>query len=116
MAEQYAKGYVTNHSVGMQYVKIEMAINSESKFDVEEKATWDKYINQIVNRDEVELDGYFFAVTEAKVIEGSAVLLGSNYVTPTISIGKDEALPEAVKDTSDEPQIDWSKIAKAIKN
>lgn len=104
MAEQYAKGRVKNHSVGMRYINVMLAINSESKFDKEEKATWDKYINQIANKSEVEEDGYFYAVTEAKVIEGSAVPMGSNFATPTISIGeKSVTLPEAVADTSPEP-------------
>jgi hypothetical protein len=116
MADEYWNGNVTNHSVGMRYMSLMLAMNSESKWDEEEKANWDKYIDQIVNRDVVEEQGYFYPVLEAKVIEGSAVPLGSNFATPTISIGKDQALPEAVKDTSDEPQINWSKIAKAIKN
>jgi len=92
MFKQYAKGYVKEHSVGMRYVKIEMAINSESKYDSEEKAVWDKYYPEIVNKDLADSRGYFWAVTEAKVIEGSAVVKGSNFATPTISI-------EAVKDT-----------------
>jgi hypothetical protein len=111
MAEQYAKDRVKNHSVGMRYVKIDMAINSESKYDVEEKAVWDKYIDQIVNRDEVEDDGFFFAVTEAKFVEGSAVPMGSNFATPTISIGK--TLDEADTVTLPEP-LDYQKIIKAI--
>lgn len=86
MAEQYAKGRVKNHSVGMRYMKLFLALNSESKFDKEEKAVWDKYIDQIVNKEECLEDGYFWAVTEAKVIEGSAVPLGSNFATPTISV------------------------------
>ncbi len=86
MAEQYAKGYVKNHSVGMRYVKLFLALNSESKFDREEKAIWDKYIDQVVNREECEEEGYFWAVTEAKLIEGSAVPLGSNFATPPLSI------------------------------
>lgn len=86
MFNQYAKGYVKNHSVGMRYVKMEMAINSESKWDVEEKEVWDKYIDEIANKEEAEERGYFFAVTEAKVIEGSAVPIGSNIVTPTLSV------------------------------
>ncbi len=103
MAEQYAKARVNNHSVGMRYVKIELAMDSEAKWDVEEKAVWDKYIDQIVNRDEVEDQGYFYAVTEAKVIEGSAVPVGSNFATPTLEIGKDIALPGAEEITPDEP-------------
>lgn len=104
MAEQYAKGRVKNHSVGMRYVNMFLAMNSEYKGDVEEKAVWDKYIGIIANRQEVEDDGYFYAVTEAKVIEGSAVPMGSNFATPTISIGEKTLAPdEAVTDTSPAP-------------
>jgi len=116
MAEQYAKGRVKNHSVGMRYVKIDMAMNSESKFDKEEKAVWDKYIDKIANREEVEEDGYFWAVTEAKVIEGSAVLMGSNFATPTLNIGESpKSLNAADEITAPEP-MDWAKIAEAIKH
>jgi hypothetical protein len=38
MFNQYAKGYVKEHSVGMRYVKLELAVNSDSKYDAEEKA------------------------------------------------------------------------------
>jgi len=116
MAEQYAKGRVTNHSVGMQYVKLEFAINSESKYDQEEKAVWDKYIDQVANRSEVEANGYFWAVTEAKLIEGSAVPIGSNFVTPTIQIGKETALDSSRETTVTEPQINVSEIVNHIKN
>ena len=97
MFKQYSKGYVKEHSVGMRYVKLDLAINSESKYDVEEKAIWDKYIDEIANKEVAEAQGYFWAVTEAKIIEGSAVVKGSNYATPTISI-------EAVKNSTSEEQ------------
>ena len=83
MFEQYAKGFVKNHSVGMQYINIDFAVNDD-RYPTE-KATWDKWISEIVNKDEAERVGYFWAVTEAKVIEGSAVVRGSNYATPTLS-------------------------------
>lgn len=107
MAEQYAKERVKNHSVGMQYVKIELAMNSESRADVQEKAVWDKYINLIANKEECIADGYFWAVTEAKVIEGSAVLRGSNFVTPTLQIDIIEPSDDTQIDieTEDEPII-----------
>lgn len=98
MYDQYTKGYVKNHSVGMRYVKMEMAINSEAKWYDEEKAVWDKYINTIVNKDVAEEQGYFWVVTEAKVIEGSAVLVGSNRATPTMSItGAGKTTPEDIE-------------------
>lgn len=94
MFEQYAKGYVKEHSVGMRYVKIEMGINSEENWASNYKETWDKYYDEVVNKDDVNANGYFWAVTEAKIVEGSAVVKGSNFATPTISV-------EAVKnDTS----------------
>jgi len=86
MFNQYLSGEVDNHSVGMRYVKLELCINSDQKYYVEEKANWDKYIDEIVNKELAEEQGYFWAVLEAKVIEGSAVLIGSNYATPTISV------------------------------
>ena len=92
MFEQYAKGYVKEHSVGMRYVKLELAVNSESKWDIEEKEVWDKYYNEIANKEVADERGYFWVVSEAKVVEGSAVVKGSNFATPTISV-------EAVKDT-----------------
>jgi hypothetical protein len=73
------------HSVRMQYVKIDLAINSSDEENIEEKAVWEKYINQIANKEDVIEQGYFWAVTEAKIYkEGSMVLSGSNDVTPMI--------------------------------
>ena len=105
MAEQYMKDRVKNHSVGMRYVKILFAINSESKWDAEEKAVWDKYYPQIANKEVADSRGYFWAVLEAKVIEGSAVPLGSNYATPTISVGK-----AALSTLNNEPPLQGTQV------
>ena len=82
MYEQYSKGYVKNHSVGMQYVKMYLCINDEgysSEFD-----NWNKYFPLVANSEDATAQGYFWAVTEAKLIEGSAVPIGSNRITPTL--------------------------------
>ena len=82
MFDQYKNGYVDNHSVGMQYVKLELAVNDE---DYEkEKNFFDKYIDEVTNKEDAINQGYFWVVTEAKVIEGSAVPMGSNPITPTL--------------------------------
>lgn len=84
MFGQYRDGFVKNHSVGMRYVKLDLALNDEdypAYFEL-----WNKYIDKIANRDQVEEMGYFWPVTEAKVVEGSAVPIGSNIVTPTQSV------------------------------
>lgn len=85
MFEQYAKGRVKQHSVGMQYVQLQFCVNSEGSEWKEEKDNWDKYYPQIlVNKERADELGFFWAVTEAKIIEGSAVVFGSNAVTPTL--------------------------------
>lgn len=78
------------NSVRMQYVTIKLGMNSDSKEDIQYKKYYDEKINLIANKDEVEADGYFFGVEEAKIVrEGSMVPLGSNPVTPINQ--KDEA-------------------------
>jgi len=106
MFDQYNKGYVKEHSVGMRYVKLDLAINSESKWDVEEKAIWDKYIDKIVNKEVAENQGYFWAVTEAKIVEGSAVVKGSNYATPVISIQAEKSLENKNEPSEDTQLLD----------
>lgn len=111
MFEQYKNGWVTNHSVGMRYVTIELAINNSDY--KEEFAVWNKYIDQIVNKKDVEENGYFWAVTQAKVVEGSAVPIGSNFVTPTLNSQKEVGTVEQpVKTTVEQPQFDLKKAIK----
>jgi len=84
MLKQYKNGWVRNHSVGMYYVKVDMAINDESypnEFDA-----WKKYFPMIINSEVALAKGYFWYVLEAKCIEGSAVPLGSNSATPTMMV------------------------------
>lgn len=102
MYDQYIQGHVKNHSVGMRYVRLSFCVNSEEKWWIEEKEAWDKYYPMIANKEAADENGYFWAVTEAKVVEGSAVLIGSNSATPTISIS------DAGKATSDNIEPDES--------
>lgn len=101
MFDEYRKGHVKNHSVGMRYVKIELAIDDEDYKD--EFSNWNKYIDSIANKDSAIAQGYFWAVTEAKCVEGSAVPIGSNQITPTQSVKNIEPVTttqhRAVKDT-----------------
>lgn len=103
MFDRYRTGKVKQHSVGMRYVKIDLAVNDD-RYE-KEYGVWEKYFDEIMNKDEVLEVGYFWAVTEAKNIEGSAVVRGSNRVTPTQSIEQiktepsDDTQPEPVKTT-----------------
>ena len=84
MLNQYLKGWVKNHSVGMRYVNIVLCINDASHGA--EFEAWEKYYPMIINKERADDLGFLWAVKEAKVIEGSAVPLGSNVITPTMSV------------------------------
>lgn len=70
-------------SVRMQYVKMTLGINDKRKDFAEQKAYYDANIDKIANKSDVEEEGYFWGIEEAKIIkEGSMVLFGSNDATP----------------------------------
>lgn len=99
MFDRYKAGRVKQHSVGMRYVKIDLAVRDEryeKEFEI-----WTKYYDLIVNKNDVDEVGFFWAVTEGKVIEGSAVVKGANFATPTQSVQESKGQP--LKDTGDEP-------------
>lgn len=81
--KEYLADQVDQHSVSMQYVKIDLAVNDED-YGTEYKL-WNEVFPNIGNKADAEAQGYFWAVSEAKLIEVSAVLLGSNILTPTLS-------------------------------
>ncbi|WP_027380829.1 hypothetical protein [Chryseobacterium daeguense] len=93
MFKKYIQGKVKQHSAGLRYVKLELCVNNNADWAKEEKENWDKYYPSVVNKDDVDERGYFWAVLEQKIIEVSAVPRGSNPATPTTSV-------EPVSDTS----------------
>lgn len=103
MFNQYKNGWVRNHSVGMQYVKISLAVNDPEM--EEEFKEWESTIDKVINRDEAEKAGYYFTVYEAKMIEGSAVPVGSNSITPTLET-KDSEPPNGTH--KEKPSLDTS--------
>ena len=113
MFTQYKAGRVKNHSVGMQYVKIVTCISDKSY--TPQFQNWEKYFPMVANKEEAEAEGYFWAVLEAKAIEGSAVKRGSNWVTPTL---ENNMKSEPSEDTPQEPvkttQLTSEEIIKQI--
>ena len=78
----------------MQYVKMELAVKSDDPELKEENATYNKHIDSIANKDAVEAQGYYWAQTEAKVVEeGSMVVKGSNQATPITYPTQDTSQP-----------------------
>ena len=102
--DRIEKNIPTQHSIRMQYVNVMFAMDSEENEDKEYKATYDKYIDKVANKDRARSQAYFWVVTEAKIVsEGSSVIQGSNDITPMF-IGKDI---EPSKDThKEEPSAD----------
>ena len=82
----YANGKINQHSIGLRYEEIQLALNSSVEDDKEEKAIWDKYYPSIINKEVVDKRGYFWAVPKVDVRENSCVLFGSNPLTPTLSV------------------------------
>ena len=116
MFDLYKKGRIYNHSVGMRYIKIFLCINSNEPEYSSEFENWNKYYQYVANKEVADEKGFFWAVTEAKVIEGSAVVKGSNECTPIMEIEIEKEI-EAVNNTSNtnnEPSTDTQKEKQSI--
>lgn len=76
------------HSIRMIYDKMYLCVDPEMDDDADMAAyneNWEKYITQVINADKAKEQGYFWAITEARIFkEGSMVIAGSNDVTPTL--------------------------------
>ena len=81
--KQYKRGIANQHSIGLRYVKVDLAINDPNA--TEEFAIWEKFFDQIINPEMAIKLGFFWAVSEFKLIENSTVLFGSNSKTPTLA-------------------------------
>lgn len=84
MFKNYLNGWVLNHSVGMRYMKLLFCYNNDNPEYTQDKENFDKYYDYILNKDDV--GEYFWAILEAKNIEGSAVVKGSNFLTPVLNL------------------------------
>ena len=90
-------------SVKMQYVDIELAMNSKNEEDKTEKKRYDDNIDSIANKSEYEDITHFWVVNQAKNIgESSLVQNGSNSATGLIEPSVDT---QQTKDTRAEPSI-----------
>jgi hypothetical protein len=111
---EYLKGRINQHSVGLRYIKMALAVDDKDYED--EYKIWKSYIDQIGNKEKVQEQGYFFAVREAELIETSAVLLGANELTPTMfqSTGEDTGKSKSQKPVLDTKAL-FNAFAEALK-
>lgn len=95
-------GYDLEASVRMQYMDIEMAMNSNNKEHSKEKATYDTYYPLIANKSDFDSIDYFWIVKQAKnVMESSLVMFGSNGATGLIQENKEPEI--STLENKDEP-------------
>jgi len=73
------------NSVRMGYISMTLCIDDKSPDFAQENANFYKYLPIIANKQDAIDQGYFWAISEAKIVkEGSAVLFGSNEATPIL--------------------------------
>lgn len=105
----YRDNEPVQHSIRMEYVNLVLAINDPDY--KEEFAAYNKYIGEIANRDKAEKQGYFFAVTEAKISkEGATVLFGSNDATPYLGSYSPFTSEQPFSNTIPQPKSDNSNV------
>lgn len=109
----YQDGEIKQHSIGLQYTKIYLCMDSTEPEDAMYKEYWDKYYPQVINKEKVDSKGFFWAVVECRILEVSAVLFGSNELTPVQSQGKSSTESEPSEGTQEQPQNQFD-VVKAI--
>lgn len=109
---KYKNDKINQHSIGLQYIKLDIAINDEDS--EKEFNFWKKYYDQLINPEMADEKGFFFVIQEIKLLENSCVLFGSNELTPTLSVGKIDSLqlPGLAPVVESPSQFDVSKAIK----
>lgn len=95
----YSDDEIKQHSIGLRYIKMFLCINSTEEEYTYEKENWDKYYKYIINKSKADSRGFFWAVTEIKLLEYSAVLYGANELTTVQGTSKNEP-SEDIQDPS----------------
>ena len=87
MYKQYKRNRVKYHSIefdwsrrGKEILCISTDLNGQ-----EYKDNWDKYYPTVINKEVADARGWFYVYERAPIVAVSAVVLGSNKVTPTLS-------------------------------
>lgn len=106
---KYRDGKINQHSIGLRYIEIELAINDPE--DEKEIDFWNKYYSDIINKEIPDEYGFFFVVKEYSLLENSCVLMGSNQYTPTLEVSSTKQL----QTTDAAPQFNLNKAIEETK-
>lgn len=109
--DQYKEDMINQHSVGMIYKELSLAVNDPER--KAEYAEWQRYYPILGNPQEADQKGFFWAIKEAKLIEISCVIRGSNSLTPTLTTGNKQS-PEESSSNIIDPAVASQKLKKQI--
>lgn len=86
--KMYLEEIYDNHSIGFQYIK---AKKVERDGQHGNSQAWKKFMEIMYNPQKAEDAGYFYAIEEIKLFEGSTVAQGMNELTPYLGVkGKED--------------------------
>jgi hypothetical protein len=108
MFDAYKNGEVNEHSIGMMYVDLDIAYRNEES--QKEMDFFNEMKAKAINPEVADECGYFWVVSQAKKREGSAVVFGSNSITPTLYVKNYEPSNDTRKK---EPSNDTHKTQKS---
>lgn len=106
------------NSIRMQYTKVVLGINSDSKEFKDNKKYYDQRINEIANKEVAIEQGYFWGVEELKIHkEGSLVVAGgSNDATSIYSKDIEADIITSTTEPLKSTQIDYEYIINNLKS
>lgn len=122
MFKQYKRNRVLYHSIEFDWSRRQaeiLCVASTYNAPDEYKENWDKYYPMVANKDVADSRGWFYVYEEAPIVAVSAVVMGSNKLTPTLSARgfSDEALKfeEIVKQVEEKQEkrsliTEWANI------
>jgi hypothetical protein len=111
----YRDGQIKQHSIGYWIINMKLCINSEEEGDESYKKNWDKYYPEVINKDKVDKYGFFWALTEIRILENSCVLFGANEHTGNYSAtSKEETKAAAEALSQNEPPVKDTRLIDAI--
>ena len=85
MYRQYKLGKVHYHSIEFDWQNRSKEIFCIREGNDEEREAWKRYYPQVVNKEIADKRGWFYVYEKAPILGVSAVVLGSNKYTPTLS-------------------------------
>ena len=88
MFREYKRGRVKYHSIEFDWQRRAeeiICVSSTYNASQEYKDNWDKYYPLVANKEVADERGWFYVYERAPIVAISAVVLGSNRLTPTLS-------------------------------